>query len=356
MSEKYYALIMAGGQGTRLWPESTSTKPKQYLRLVSEKSLLQESLERFQGLVDQERRFVVTTREQESLVEEHTKGVVNKNGLIFEPMGKNTGPSLLLSLAVLVNNGAKNNDLISVHPADHVILGTIEFQKTLARAFSHAKSNKIITIGIRPTFPCTGYGYIHKSREHTPSFFDVKEFVEKPKREAAENYLKSGEYLWNAGIFIAALGTFLKEFERCAPKMFIFFEKLKKYSLDKEALEEIYREMPEDSIDYAVMEKSSNVLVTPATFDWNDIGSWLALESFLPQKEGNALKVKTSYIKNAQGNIVFSPHQSVFLEDVHDKIIVSNEKALVILPKDKAQNIRKIISHLKENHSLKHLL
>ena len=347
---------MAGGQGTRLWPESTSKKPKQYLCLVSDKSLLQESLERLEGSVDKERRFVVTTREQESLAYEHTKGAINKNGLIFEPMGKNTAPCLLLSLAVLADSGAAHDDLIAVLPADHVILGTAEFQKTLARAFFHAESEKIITIGIRPTFPHTGYGYIHKSREHAPSLFDVKEFVEKPNSETAKNYLKSGKYLWNAGIFVAALGTFLKEFERCAPNIFSFFEKLKISALDKRALREVYKEMPSDSIDYAVMEKSSHVLVTQADFDWNDLGSWQALESLFPQEQGNALNAKTSYLKNAQGNIIFSPHQSVFLEDVHDKIIVSNDKALVILPKEKSQNIKDIVSHLKENDSLKHLL
>ena len=347
---------MAGGQGTRLWPESTSKKPKQYLCLVSDKSLLQESLERFQGLVDRERRFVVTTREQKSLAQAHTKGAVNKDGLIFEPMGKNTAPCLLLSLAVLANSGAAHDDLIAVLPADHVILGTVEFQKTLTRAFSHAESDKIITVGIRPTFPHTGYGYIHKSREHVPLLFDVKEFVEKPNSETAKNYLRSGEYFWNAGIFVAALGTFLNEFERCAPEIFVFFEKLKRYALDREALEEVYKEMPSDSIDYAVMEKSSNILVTPATFDWNDLGSWEALGAFLPQEKGNALKAKASYMKNARGNIVFSPHQSIFLEDVHDKIIVSNDKALVILPKEKSQNIKEIVSHLKRDDSLKHLL
>ncbi|MCR9205688.1 MAG: sugar phosphate nucleotidyltransferase, partial [Halobacteriovoraceae bacterium] len=181
-----YALIMAGGQGTRFWPESTSKKPKQYLNLTGEKSLLEKTLGRFDSLVEPSRRHIVTVKEQEALAKDNSKAFIAENGLIFEPAGRNTAPCILLSMAFLESHGANENDVVAIVPSDHVILNEEGFRGTLKRAAETAlKQGSIVTIGIKPNFPHTGYGYIHRGEEITSDIFSVQQFKEKPDRSTA---------------------------------------------------------------------------------------------------------------------------------------------------------------------------
>ena len=345
---QHYVLVMAGGQGTRLWPVSTKNRPKQYLPLISGNSLLKESLERLDGFVRPQHRFVVATRDQESLARKHTSNSINEEGLILEPSSKNTAPCLLFSLAYLAYKKVNPRDVIAVLPADHGILKTNVFQETLAKAFSYAGRGHLMTIGIPPTSPHTGYGYIHKGRQLEDDFFCVKEFVEKPDLPKAEEYYQSGNFFWNSGIAVASFETFLREFEQYAPSLFIFFERFKKNCLNNKAMNDLYQEIPSESFDYAVMEKSSNVFVIPGEFGWSDLGSWEALAPFLSEEQGNALYVQSSFVHGSKGNIVYAPNKTVFLEGVDDMLVISNGDAIVLLPKKKSQNIKEMVANLKD--------
>ena len=344
-----YGIVMAGGQGTRFWPESTAKKPKQYIALAGETSLLTQSLERFEGLIPSERRYVVTVKAQEELAKQHSKNNIATNGLIFEPAGRNTAPCILLAIAALVVEGAKLDDVVCIVPSDHVILNENGFRKTVEIASIEAsKQQRIVTIGIVPTFPHTGYGYIQKA-ELQGEAFSVKQFREKPDQETAKSYLKTGEYLWNAGMFVSPIGIFLRELETCSPETFKSYNALvdaltKK---DEKLLADIYGQMPKDSIDYAVMEKSKFVSVVPSQFDWNDLGSWDALESIMQATDGN-FNVSGDRVltHEASGNIIFTPGKTTALVGVNDLVVVSNEHSVLVMPKSKSQDVKKIVEKL----------
>lgn len=345
-----YALIMAGGKGTRFWPESTSTRPKQYLSLISEKSLLQETIERFDRFVEQDKRFVVTVAEQEELCRKSSKGKINSKGIIFEPTGRNTAPCILMSLATLVMKGVGMDDVVAIVPSDHVILNQTGFHATIQKAsdFAH-RHQQIVTIGITPHFPHTGFGYIQKGKLIEEEAFGVSKFKEKPHFELAAAYVKSGQYLWNAGMFVAPVKVFLQEFEEHAPEMFEHFEALCKTADNPKALKAVYQKLPSDSIDYAVMEKSSNIAVMPATFDWNDLGSWDALATVLNETHGNTVvKSQGTLFLNSADNVIFAPDRFVSLINMDKHIVVVNDKVVLVAPLKDAQEIKKVVEQLQK--------
>lgn len=351
MNSNLYCVVMAGGQGTRFWPESTTKKPKQYLSLTSDKSLLTETLMRFEGLVPESRRYIVTVKNQEALVKENSKGFIGNDGIIFEPSGRNTAPCILLSLAKLINDGASLDDVVAIVPSDHVILNQEGFKQTIRDAADVAISkNKIVTIGIQPHFPHTGFGYIQRGEKLVDETFNVQEFKEKPDYETAKSYIASGKYYWNAGMFMGKIGVLLEEFKANAPETYKSFEALKDTLGDDEKLAEAYGQIPSDSIDYAIMESSREVAVIPAQFDWNDLGSWDALESVIDKKDGNTIAAaKGTYFEEASGNIIYAPGKFVSLLNVEDLIVVSNETSVVVLPKKDSQKVKHIVAHLKES-------
>ncbi len=342
---------MAGGKGTRFWPESTRQNPKQYLSIVGEKSLLETSLARFEGLIPADQRFIITVKEQEQLAKENSKGLVGKDGIIFEPCGRNTAPCILLSIANLMANGASKEDVVTIVPSDHVILNEKGFRKSIEKAANIAAENKkIVTIGIPTSSPHTGYGYIQKGKDQGDRSYDVLSFKEKPNFEVAKEYVASGNYYWNAGMFVAPLGTFLEEFEKHSPEIYKFYSQLYDHFNDFKKISEIYQQIPKDSIDYAVMEKTDKIMVLEAGFDWNDLGSWDALEQFFDKKDGNcwASKNEIRFVENAKNNIVHVPNKIVALIGIEDMIIVESEDALVIVPKDQSQKIKDIVNFVPE--------
>ena len=348
-SSSLYCLIMAGGKGTRFWPESTQARPKQYLNLISSKSLLEETLDRFDSLIERENRFIVTVKDQLALCEQSSKGKIAKNGLIFEPSGRNTGPCILMSIAALLKQGAKPDDVMAIVPSDHVILNKKGFHTTLKKAVAFSvKKQNIVTIGITPNFPHTGFGYIEKGEMIDGEAFKVKRFKEKPHYELAKEYIRSGDYLWNAGMFVAPLKIFLEEFKIHAPKMYEHFEELQSSLDDPLKLKNVYEKMPSDSIDYAIMEKSKIVSVVPAIFDWNDMGSWDALSAVVEETHGNTVvKSDGTFFLNSADNVVFAPHKFVALINMDKHIVVSNDKVVLVAPVADAQEIKKIVEHLK---------
>lgn len=350
-TSRLFSVIMAGGKGTRFWPESTSKKPKQYLSLVTEKSLLEETLLRFDGLVPVNRRYVVTVREQEPLARKVASGNMEDHHFIFEPSGRNTAPCILLSMAQLEVEGANDEDVLAIVPSDHVILNRQGFQQSIKVA-SEAATNHggIVTIGIKPNFPHTGYGYIQREDQIGPDLYKVHAFREKPKFDVAKEYVASGEYFWNAGMFMARLDVLKKEFAIHAPKMWSFYEELKKNCHKAESLKNVYDQIPSDSIDYAVMEKCERVFVVPAAFDWNDLGSWDALESVIAQQQENTIaRAKGTTLIDSKNNIIYAPNKHVALVGINDSIVVSNDEAVIVLPKSQAQRIKEVVEKLKND-------
>ena len=349
---KLIALVMAGGRGTRFWPESTSLRPKQYLNLLGgSASLLEKTLERFEGLVPAENRYVITVREQQDLAALCSKGKISKKGIILEPAGRNTAPCILLSLAQLIANGAKEADVVAIVPSDHVIINENGFREVIAQASEKARTERsIVTIGISPHFPHTGFGYIHRGTSVGEDCYRVSRFVEKPNYQTAVSYLQTGEYLWNAGMFVATIGTLLGEFKNYAAEMYLHYGALVSASGNDAKTAEIYQQLPKISIDYAIMEKSQAVLTMPSRFDWNDLGSWDALESVIVKEEDNYIAAdRGHYFEEAKDNIVFAPNQFVALINVQDLIVVSNKQSLLILPKKDAQRVKNAVDFLKDH-------
>lgn len=346
---KKYSLIMAGGSGTRFWPESTKEKPKQYLALAGKNSLLTETLLRLEGVSSPETQFIVTIPNQEKLASECSINLINSSsGIILEPAAKNTAPCIILAIAKLWKLGAREDDVISVLPADHIILNKQGFTETINKSIELCQNlKKIVTIGIRPNFPHTGYGYIQRGDEVEGSSYQVDAFKEKPNLETATQYLKKGTYYWNAGMFVSTLGVMLKEFEQNCPEIFQLFDKLKhSSSIEEDA--KIYNQAPSISIDYAVMEKSKNILVVPAQFDWNDLGSWDALEAVINPTDSNTLINNNKYyFENSKGNIIsVSNKKFVSVIDIDNLVIVENDRNIMILPKESSQKVKNIVNYL----------
>ncbi|MGB0452860.1 MAG: mannose-1-phosphate guanylyltransferase [Bacteriovoracaceae bacterium] len=346
---KVHGLIMAGGQGTRLWPESTSKRPKQYLSLFDEESLIYKTLKRLEGIVETEDRFVITVENQRSLVIESSKEQILEKNLIFEPNGRNTAPCIYLSLvSLLKNNGASPDDVVLILPSDSIILNVAGFHQSLKEAVELASSkDQLVTIGIKPHFPHTGYGYIKRGEKWEEKSHRVKEFKEKPDFETAKKYLESGEFYWNAGMFVGKISTFLEEFQTHASE----YSDLKNElwdALGSDALPSVYEKLPATSLDYAIMEKSSNISVVEASFDWNDLGAWDALEVVAKKEEENwRLKAEGITSVESKNNIVYTPGKQAVLMDVENLVVVSNDRVVAVFPKSSSQKIKEVVSKLK---------
>lgn len=347
---KLMALVMAGGRGTRFWPESTSAKPKQYLNLLGgQSSLLEKTLDRFDGLVPPADRYIITVEEQQALAQLCSKDKVSAQGIILEPSGRNTAPCILLAMAKLQAQGAGVDDVVAIVPSDHVIINEGAFRAVMKDAAAVAEQKKsIVTIGISPHFPHTGFGYIHRGEKVADECYRVSRFVEKPNYQTAVSYLQTGEYLWNAGMFVSTISTLLREFSLHAPEMFSHYHQLVAAAENPVQTAAIYQQLAKISIDYAIMEKSSAVLTMPSRFDWNDLGSWDALETVLTKSDDNYFAADLGhYAEEAKDNIVFAPNQFVSLINVQDLIVVSNSKSLLILPKKDAQRVKNVVDFLK---------
>ena len=352
-------LVMAGGKGTRLWPESTSKTPKQYLKLIDDKSLLTQTLERFDNLVSRDSRFVITTKDQKGQASLHSKDLISQkedqHGLIFEPQGRNTAPCILLGLSYLSAKGFSDDTVVSIVPSDHVILNTKAYVETMEKAFKYAdQTQSIITLGIHPHYPHTGYGYIEKKDQLDDDFYRVSAFKEKPDLETAKKYLQSGHYFWNAGMFVASIKVLVEEMKKHCPELAKNFEKFKKLyqeGASEEDISKVYQQLEKISIDYAVMENSQNIKVLGARFDWNDLGSWDAMESVLKGDHKNTvIAAKGQQLIDSQGNIIYAPSKDVAIRGINDMVIVCNDDVLMLIPKKDSQKVADFVSEIKKKN------
>ena len=349
-----YGIIMAGGGGTRFWPLSRQTMPKQLLNLSGNDALINETINRISSFINKEDIFIVTNEKQkEPLKEVVAANCLDKN-ILLEPAARNTAACIGYAAIEIIKKFG--DGVMCVFPADHYIKDEIEFKNILQRAISVVNdTDKLITIGIRPTFPSTGYGYINFDYESSSNYegqaFDVIEFVEKPNYEKAKAYVESGKYLWNSGMFVWRAATILENFKRFLPKVYNKLEEFSKYlGTDKETakLKEIYPTIPSISIDYGIMERSDDVLVIPGDFGWNDVGSWDALGAlYEPDENGNIIKGEQINI-DTENSILFSDKRLIATIGLKDIIVVETDDAVLVCSKNRSQDVKKIVEKLQE--------
>jgi mannose-1-phosphate guanylyltransferase len=350
---KRFVVIMAGGRGERFWPQSRLKKPKHLLPIVGDKAMLAQAVDRVLGLVPPENIFIITNTEQREAVLEICPEVLPAQ-VVGEPVGRDT--SAAVGLAAVLVQQRNPEGAFAILPADHVIHDTEGFQKTLSLGFEQAeKGEYLVTIGIDPTEPATGYGYIHRGEQASIEnpVFKVQRFVEKPDLETAKGYLASGEYSWNAGMFVWQALTVRKSISKYVPELEASLTAIQaELSSGKElsiVLALHYPDIQKISIDFAVMEKADNVLTIPAAFDWDDVGEWPAVaRHYKADAAGNVSRGK-SVLKDSSGNIIFSDEgHLVALLGVDDLIVVRTKDATLVCHKDQAQKIKELVSVVGE--------
>lgn len=336
------ALIMAGGKGTRFWPKSTDDNPKQFLSLIDEKTMIRLTYDRLRMEIPKERIFVITGERYKDKLKKEIPEIPDKN-IIIEPEGRNTAPCILL--ATLYIKQLYEDATISVLPSDHAIRNSEEFCKILSLANKYIENeNKkaIVTIGITPNRPETGYGYIKFEKENS-KVIKVEKFVEKPDLETAKEYLSSGMYLWNAGMFIFNADNMLEELKLNYSGYNVLKDLPKiddnRYS---EKLKELYPKCESISIDYAVMEKSKNIYVIPGDFGWDDIGTWNSLERYIKKDVNDNILNGTISTYNSKNNVVYAGDKKVILLNAENVFCIDTDDVLVIGSKDSINKVHEL--------------
>lgn len=349
MNKNIYVALMAGGVGTRFWPYSRNSHPKQFLDVMGTgKSLLRSTYERFLPICPPENIFVVTHQEHVAITREQIPELTDAQ-ILAEPMRKNTTPCI----AYACHKVAKLNPqaILVVSPADHLILNESDFQQTILKASEQAQSqDKLITLGIKPTRPETGYGYI-QYLEGKSALKKVKTFTEKPELTLAKKFLDSGDFVWNAGIFIWGVEAFLSAFRKHLPDMAeIFDEASEKISTseEKSAIETAYAQVKNISIDYGIMEKADNVYVLPSNFAWSDLGSWASLHETLPKDENNNAIIAETLLYDTRNSIIKGPDGTLLVvQGLNGYLVGAFDNVVIVCEKDKEDLFRRFVNDLK---------
>jgi mannose-1-phosphate guanylyltransferase len=351
MSNPIYTLILAGGSGERFWPLSRRNRPKQLLRLVSERTLLEETVARLEGFVPTERILILTNIEQEKGVRDLLEGFPKQN-IIAEPAKRDTAAAVALGAGWVA--ARDHSATMLALPADHVIADRAAFQETMKTAAAAAEeTGALVTIGIKPTWACPGFGYIEQGEpvrlrsDGKIAVHRVVRFREKPNVDLAESFLRKGNFRWNAGMFVWSVPTVLSEFNRHAPELADFISQVRSpKDLDK-ILHERFAKLPRISFDYAIMEKTEHVLVVEASFDWDDVGSWQAVAHYFKKDEhGNAANGALTALDSSD-NIIFNDGETtIALLGVHNLIVVRTGDAILICHRHQAEKIKNLVGKL----------
>ena len=349
VKQSLYVLILAGGSGERFWPLSRKTRPKQLLSLFSESTMLQDTIARLDGLVPVENILILTNSDQEQGVRDLAPQLPREN-IVAEPAKRDTAAAIALGVGWVSMRDPSATMIVL--PADHLIKDRAAFQKTLLTAVEAARqSGELVTIGIKPSWACPGFGYIEMGPEigsanGSPGVFEVVRFREKPSAELAETFVRQGRFRWNAGMFIWPLVSILSAFERHTPALAEFVEQLHQSKDFDAVLAEKFPLLPKISIDYAIMEKAARVLMVEAAFDWDDVGSWTAVAKYLTQHDaGNICNHDALTAINASGNLVFTKEpKHVALMGVRDLIVVQTGDALLICHRSDAEKIKELVA------------
>ncbi len=359
MDRNYYAVIMAGGIGSRFWPISTQEFPKQFHDMLGTgQTLLQKTFSRLNKLIPSENIYILTNERYLDITLKQLP-LISENQVVLEPAMRNTAPCILL--AALKIQKENPNALMLVAPSDHWIEDETAFSEDLQTCFDHAQKDGILmTLGIVPTFPNTGYGYIESDAKNVESISKVTQFREKPDYETAKHFIASGNFVWNAGIFIWSAKAILDSFEKHLPEMYtLFLEGLDVLNTLGEAafISGNYPRAENISIDYGILEQAKNVYVKKATFDWNDLGTWGALYDKLSKDENNNTVVHAdTLLEDSENNMIFTTDKKlVVLDGISDYIVVDKEDVLLVFPKTKEQEIKALLQEVADKYGNKYL-
>ncbi|MBI9042546.1 mannose-1-phosphate guanylyltransferase [Lutibacter sp.] len=350
MNKNYYAVIMAGGIGSRFWPMSTKQYPKQFHDILGTgSSLIQQTCKRFEKIIPSDNILIATNKDYQALVQKHLPNIPVGN-ILLEPAMRNTAPCILYSALKIYDQNP--DGIMIVAPSDHLIENETAFINNIETSLNFCSNNDVlVTLGIKPTFPNTGYGYI-KYVNSEKNIKQVDSFTEKPNLEKANEFFNDGRYLWNAGIFVWSVKAIIKQFQLNLPKMFALFNSGNSdYNTTNEAnfINSIYETSENISIDFGIMEKATNVFVIPATFNWNDLGTWLSLYENLDKDESENATVGGQVIYNNSNNnmVRTQTHKKVVIEGLSDFIVIEENDVLLICPKSKEQEIKEIRNQVK---------
>jgi mannose-1-phosphate guanylyltransferase/mannose-6-phosphate isomerase len=376
-----YAVILAGGSGTRFWPLSRETWPKQMLQIVGEDTLIRQTIKRIKGFVPPENIWIVTTEDKAQDIRFHIESLgplAQSIKFIKEPVGRNTAPAI--GLAAIYLHSLSPESIMIVMPSDHAIPEREKFLSDLKLSIQGAEEDHLVTFGIKPNRPETGYGYIkvaNLSKKEKSKLLRVERFVEKPDLQTAMTYLSNGSYFWNSGIFVWRTSKILSEIEIHLPDLYktlkeieslIFSDNLLSDTAQRSnrlndaktvQLKSFYSRLESLSIDYGIMEQSSNVLMVPATFQWSDLGSWAALDEVI--EKDNSGNILNGNIKNiidigSENSILFSGERLIATIGLKDMVVVDTPDATLVTPKERVQEVRKIVEALKQNGREEHFL
>lgn len=350
-----YVVIMAGGVGTRFWPRSRFKRPKQLLSILDQRTMIQATVDRLDNLVSPDHIYIVTTEQQIEEITQQLPALRTEN-LIIEPKGKNTAPCI--GLAAIMLKKKDPEAVMAVLPADHRIQNETQFRKVLSAAEVFASQhNCLVTIGINPTYPATGYGYIQVNSRveevNNLAVFKVKTFAEKPDLPTARRFLESGDFFWNSGMFIWRVKAILKEIEESLPELYDSLMEIEKYLGTKsqnEVIRKVYCQIKSISIDYGVMEQSQNVYVLKGEFNWNDVGSWEEVFKVLPHDEDNNVVIGNHFTKDTKGCLIDSTSRFIATLGIENLIIVDAGDALLICRRDMAQNVKELVEAMKRKN------
>lgn len=339
------ALIMAGGKGTRFWPISTEDKPKQFLNLISEKTMIQMTIDRIKPMIPIERIFVCTSQRYVDLLSEQIPDLPIRN-IIIEPEGRNTAPCIALS-ALVINRYYKNANMI-VLPSDHLIRDEEEFRKivTIGNKFVDMNPKSIVTLGMKPSRPEIGYGYIkytdNKRVIDDREIIKVDNFVEKPSLEKAKQYLQERKYLWNGGMFLWNINEIIDAIKKFEEDTYEALQHIRNVSEEKlqEEINNNYNKTRAISVDYAILEKSDNIFVIESEFGWDDVGSWEAIERYREKDTNNNIYIGNIKANNTKNNIIASSSNKIIISDLSDIYLIENDGYIIIGKKENISEVR----------------
>lgn len=350
--EQIYEVIMAGGQGSRFWPLSRQTMPKQLLKLDGKDTLLNETILRMEPFIDRSHAYIVTNAAQEAALKEGLPDGVPRKQVLAEPVGRNTAPCILYAAMVLAKRCG--DGIMCVLPSDHHIADEETYRSVMAAAADAARAGALVTIGIAPTYPATGYGYIACGEETARSgVYKAERFVEKPALELARQYIAAGNYLWNSGVFVWKISAILHAFETLLPALYGAMREV--YAAigtekEREALARVYPTLDSVSVDYGIMEHSDEVLVLRGDYGWNDVGSLDALPVFHTVDADGNLFLGDVLAHDSGGCIVHGGNKLIALVGAKDLMVVDTPDALLVCPKDRAQDVKYIAEMLAQQN------
>lgn len=351
-----YVVIMAGGSGTRFWPRSRKDMPKQLLRIVGDSTMIQQTYDRIKDLTDPSKILIITGENLREPIRRQLPEVPNEN-IIAEPIGRNTAPCIALAASIIKSRSSDPKETMVVLPSDHLVNPKDEFQMVIKAAVDYAiQTSMLVTLGIKPLYAETGYGYIQlgdrDSTENKINIFKAKTFAEKPNTETAKRFIESGDFYWNSGIFVWTVDRILTEFEKQMPDLYDYIPFLIEHAGTQQmdqAIEKVYGSVKSESIDYGIMENAKDVAVAESLFAWNDVGSWEAVYKLAAKdKNKNVILEGMPFFVDSNNNLFYSESKKLIAAiDIENIVCVETKDAILLCKKDKSQRVKNIVDRLK---------